>query len=73
MPGKSLVVRSRPSGLRRSSALRDRFQFAGFALHGRRWVAIRVGKRAASSCAVWKASVSHFRPPSTRFSAPIVA
>jgi hypothetical protein len=73
VPGKSLVVRSRPSGLRPSSAVRDRFEFAGFALHGRRCVAIRVGKRAASSCAVWTASVSLFCTSSARFNAPIVA
>ena len=72
-PRKSLVVRSRPSGLRASSALRDRFEFAGFALHGQTFVANRVGKRAASSCAVWKASVRHFRRSSARFKAPIVA
>ena len=70
---EAACARAKQVALRPSSARRDPFEFAGFAMHGRRCVAIRVGKRAASSCAVWKASVSHFRPSSARFKAPIVA
>jgi hypothetical protein len=69
--GKSRVVRSRPSGRRPSSALRDSFEFAGFALHWRRCVAMRLGKRAGSSYAVWKAAVTLSATFARRARAPI--
>jgi hypothetical protein len=73
VPDKSLVARARPSALRPSSALRACSEFAGLALHGRRCVAIRVGKRAQRSCAVSDVAVSLFRLLGARRNAPIVA